>query len=539
MILQALHIDGFGKLSNLDLQFSDGTNVIYGDNEAGKSTLCRFIFHMLYGMERSRGKASRFDAYVRYLPWQSAAYGGSLTFEAENTLWFLERSFLTDSRFIRLTNLEDSTIFSDADASSTLFRLLGGVNEAAYLSMYLISQQSCTDITALSYHLKQYTQNLPGSGSVSISPSQAVKDLKRQKKELSSQLSGISVGELYRTEEELNTVQRKLLFLADEHPLTSEFFSTDEYLLTDEQTDGDIPTAETTCLDLGSGYSSSPDFSCSGSTRRHLPRIFGILLIVLSAVFFLYSVLSGTETDSYTHLIPTALCFITGLFVLLLSLRRNHTDKQTSAPSSLKNIEFSGNHYISADLTSDHKLAAEIYILQNQEENLLRQKAELEQKLTSDKKIRQNMEAVQLAIDTITELSAEIHHTYSADLQRTFARYASTLTGRPFSQILIDESFRFTLMEGNRLVPLDALSRGTVTQLFLSCRLASIHLLYPKAALPLMLDDVFSLTDDTRLSVLLTRLSSDFSGQKLIFSCQKREAAILSQHSLSYHLIQL
>ena len=40
MKLLDLHIDGFGKFHDRDLTFSDGLNVVYGKNEAGKSTIC-------------------------------------------------------------------------------------------------------------------------------------------------------------------------------------------------------------------------------------------------------------------------------------------------------------------------------------------------------------------------------------------------------------------------------------------------------------------------------------------------------------------
>ena len=43
MRLLDLHIDGFGKFHDRDIAFEDGINVIYGKNEAGKSTLHTFI----------------------------------------------------------------------------------------------------------------------------------------------------------------------------------------------------------------------------------------------------------------------------------------------------------------------------------------------------------------------------------------------------------------------------------------------------------------------------------------------------------------
>lgn len=52
MRLLDLHIDGFGKFHDRTVRFEDGMNLVYGKNEAGKSTLHTFIRCMLFGMER-------------------------------------------------------------------------------------------------------------------------------------------------------------------------------------------------------------------------------------------------------------------------------------------------------------------------------------------------------------------------------------------------------------------------------------------------------------------------------------------------------
>lgn len=51
-----LHIDGFGKFHDLSVSFDKDLNVVYGRNEAGKSTLHTFIRCMLFGLERGRGR---------------------------------------------------------------------------------------------------------------------------------------------------------------------------------------------------------------------------------------------------------------------------------------------------------------------------------------------------------------------------------------------------------------------------------------------------------------------------------------------------
>ena len=72
MKLLELHINGFGKIHDRTISFSDGINVIYGRNEAGKSTLHTFIRGMLFGMERGRGRAARNDLYSKYEPWENS-----------------------------------------------------------------------------------------------------------------------------------------------------------------------------------------------------------------------------------------------------------------------------------------------------------------------------------------------------------------------------------------------------------------------------------------------------------------------------------
>ena len=55
MKLLALEIEGYGVWSGLKLQrMSESLNVVYGPNEAGKSTLLHFIRSVLYGFAHDR-----------------------------------------------------------------------------------------------------------------------------------------------------------------------------------------------------------------------------------------------------------------------------------------------------------------------------------------------------------------------------------------------------------------------------------------------------------------------------------------------------
>ena len=55
--LQRLHIAAFGRFFDTTVgPFSPGLNVVYGSNEAGKTTLNAFIGGVLFGWDEARGR---------------------------------------------------------------------------------------------------------------------------------------------------------------------------------------------------------------------------------------------------------------------------------------------------------------------------------------------------------------------------------------------------------------------------------------------------------------------------------------------------
>ena len=92
MKLIECYIENFGKLSAYRYTFSDGLNVIKGDNGLGKTTLSVFIKSMLYGVDTKKAKGEESDR-KRYMPWQGGRFGGSLTFENLGKRYRIERTF--------------------------------------------------------------------------------------------------------------------------------------------------------------------------------------------------------------------------------------------------------------------------------------------------------------------------------------------------------------------------------------------------------------------------------------------------------------
>ncbi|MBR3961559.1 MAG: AAA family ATPase, partial [Clostridia bacterium] len=95
MKINSLNIVSFGKLKNLKIDFSDNLNIVYGDNEAGKTHIAEFIKVMFYG-SGSRGKGEN-NLRKRYKPWDGSKMGGSVDFTHSGKRYRLEREFKASS----------------------------------------------------------------------------------------------------------------------------------------------------------------------------------------------------------------------------------------------------------------------------------------------------------------------------------------------------------------------------------------------------------------------------------------------------------
>ena len=83
MIIKDLKINNFGKLENREFKFNDGINLIYGENESGKSTLLKFIYGMFYGLSKNKNGKTIPDI-EKYKPWNNGEYSGKLRYSLDN-----------------------------------------------------------------------------------------------------------------------------------------------------------------------------------------------------------------------------------------------------------------------------------------------------------------------------------------------------------------------------------------------------------------------------------------------------------------------
>lgn len=158
MYLRRLHMAAFGRFFDASFgPFSAGLNVVYGENETGKTTLNAFISGVLFGWEK--------------------AYGGKNVYrpkmaERSGTLFFVDSETGEECEISRTRNA-DGPSFSPDKASA----LLDAIEKDTFSTMFALTSdelrglEGATDVTA---------KLLTASAGLEVSPASALADLDKE-----------------------------------------------------------------------------------------------------------------------------------------------------------------------------------------------------------------------------------------------------------------------------------------------------------------------------------------------------------------------
>ncbi len=184
MIIKELELINFGKFNHKTVRFEEGMNIIYGENEAGKTTLHTFIRGMLFGIEKQRGKASGNDLYTKFEPWDDPNnYQGKMRIEQNGKNYRIERFFNKNNKRFAVIDEDEGRELAEEEINA----LLSGINESCYYNTISISQLGSATNKELEYILKSYAANLGATRTMEINIKDAFEDLDKQKKKLASE----------------------------------------------------------------------------------------------------------------------------------------------------------------------------------------------------------------------------------------------------------------------------------------------------------------------------------------------------------------
>ena len=611
MRLLELHIDGFGKFHDRTISFNDGINIIYGKNEAGKSTLHTFIRGMLFGIERGRGRAAKNDLYTKYEPWEnSGTYEGWLRLEKDGTIYRIERRFRKENKSLKIIN--ETKGLEEEATPAFVSSLLDGLTETMYNNTISIGQLKSATEDGMVTELKNYIANMNTTGNISLNITKATAFLRNQKRSLEAGLIPEASREFTSLLAEIRNVEAEIAGPEYENQLAA-------YQNMRTQVKGLIDNTQTQKKDLDeklangkkvlsdNGFTDRASVDAMSSDAERLYSEYNTLngecnkksRKVLSGLTAVLGVagLGAAATLGYFNLtayLPVCgaaataavIFFIISLFILQKDKEYHRLFDNTSSELGALLARHLGDSAVSEDAMNAfrarmgefsklcdmvtqseaeiRKFLEDLSNLQTKQagcsemiEKQQRTQGELEKKLehlsncknkakalkrtlAENDRIHDEIVAIDLAQETMADLSSSIRDSFGLYLNKEASQYITGITGGIYDSMSIDENLNVFLNTKTKLVPLENVSSGTMDQVYLALRLAAAKLLQGSGSgFPLIFDDSFTQYDDERLKTALEWLASAYGGQIIIFTCHRREAQMLRARQVEFQLIEM
>ena len=183
MKINKLKINAYGKLKDKEINFENNINIIYGKNEAGKSTLLNFISNCFYGISKNKNGKDISD-FERYMPWAGEDFSGKMEYELDNQEKFeIFRDFRKKNPKIFNEEMEDiSKEFNIyKNKGNEFFYEQTKVDEALFLSTVVVNQQEVKLEKQQQNILIQKIANLVGTGENNVSFKRAMDRIDRRR----------------------------------------------------------------------------------------------------------------------------------------------------------------------------------------------------------------------------------------------------------------------------------------------------------------------------------------------------------------------
>ncbi|OYS59846.1 ATP-binding protein [Limosilactobacillus reuteri] len=157
MKIKKAHIDGFGKWYDQDFDFTANPQIIYGPNEAGKTTLMAFLVSILFGFADGRGK----NRFAQYIPKTTSSYGGSLLVEINGHDYLIKRQRGQNGGKVSVTDSQGRQ-----GGEQELKQLHGTMDRSLYQALFSFGQRDLTAVDELNRdEWQQHLQQLGAVGS--------------------------------------------------------------------------------------------------------------------------------------------------------------------------------------------------------------------------------------------------------------------------------------------------------------------------------------------------------------------------------------
>ena len=162
-----------------------------------------------------------------------------------------------------------------------------------------------------------------------------------------------------------------------------------------------------------------------------------------------------------------------------------------------------------------------------------------EERKVYDRKLKeanQEIHAINLAINTINDISKDISKSYSFMINNNISDIISKLSSNKFNDLYVNENNKLMVMGQNGYIDVDSLDKVELGEVYLALKLAVSKSMIEKN-MPIIFDGIFDILEDTLLTKALDIVKSLRADQIIILTSDARVEGYLNNKNKSYNLI--
>lgn len=629
MYFNKLLVKNFGKFNNREIELKKGLNLIYGENESGKTTIKEFIVGMLYGIDKSRGLGARLDNYELRKPLDGRGYAGKAYIQYNGRNHLIERSFLRYNKKTTVMDIQSGREVKLRDKNS-LHGTMFDIDKNTYVNTLCIGEHGAAPGKELANKLGNYLGNLSTTGSADIDKTYAIEHLKeerrkydtrpvqRQLDDISEELSlyegveddianvrgqiadleqefAMEVARRKREARRLIETEKNLKFDEDEEDEQPEetVDSPDKTEVTEEATDSPDKTEvaeeadrsdktevtdnqdnpetaeaeektekESVAKKLGKVFAKKEervflDSDLWEDTKVEKPLTERLWFIILTGIFVVAVIAAMVYILPFEKGVRQLFIVCTALFVIVTIVEGLYAkgvfDGDVNTPSEeefremIYRLERKTESYedVEIDMSFAGEYAdrkAELRVVEKELLDKKMRKQELTEEFSVLSKKRDSIErevhAINLAINTINEVSAEIHGDLGYLINDNISDIVSKITNGKYQDVYLDENLHVMVRDNDNFVGIEYLSAGTMEQIYLAVRLSVARLLC-RDKMPLIIDDIFANYDEPRLINTLDCLKTIDTEQIILMTSNPHIGDMLDDLDMDYNYVEL
>lgn len=592
MYFNKLLVKNFGKFNNRELELKKGLNLIYGENESGKTTIKEFIVGMLYGIDKSRGLGARLDNYELRKPLDGRGYAGKAYVQYNGKNHLIERSFLRHNKKITVMDIQSGREIKLKEKNS-LHGTMFDTDRNTYVNTLCIGEHGAAPGKELANKLGNYLGNLSATGSADIDKTYAIEQLKEERrkydiKPIQHQLDDISeeLAEYEGNDEAIKEIRDQIAELEQEFAMevarrkreARRLIETEKNLNFDEEEEieesENVEKAEETedtveeqpqesaVKKLGHMFSKKEErvFLDSDLWEDYKPEkklTDRIWFIILTGIFVIAVIAAMVYILPFEKGVRQLFIICTGLFVVVTIVEGLYAkgvfDGDVNTPSEeefremIYQLERKTESYedVEIDMSFAEEYAerkTELCVIEKEllDKRVRRQALNEEFAVLSGKReeIEREIHAINLAINTINEVSARIHDDLGYLINDNISDIVSKITNGKYSDVYLDENLHVMVRDGDDFVGIEYLSAGTMEQIYLAVRLSVARLLC-RDKMPLIIDDIFTNYDEPRLINTLDCLKTIDTEQIILMTSNPHIGDMLDDLDMDYNYVEL